>query len=95
MFLNDFYKVIIAKGAADNLSDQQFLQYELDEWIHSPVRQSQLDGYGYYMYRQAIYDKQRTVIGTGGQLQPVYNLPNNKILDNRYSFWWIRRRITC
>lgn len=86
MFLNDFYKAIIAKGAADNLNDQQFLQYELDEWIHSLTRQSQLDGYGYYMYRQAIYDKQRTVIGTGGQLQPVYNLPNNKILDNRYSF---------
>ena len=44
----------------------------------------QLDGERYYRGDHDILLRQREVIGEGGQLQAVNNLPNNRIVDNQY-----------
>ena len=39
----------------------------------------------YYDGMQDILTRKRTVIGEGGELQEVTNLPNNRIIDNQYA----------
>lgn len=44
-----------------------------------------LEGERYYNGHHDILRKNRTVIGEGGELTTVDNLPNNKIIDNQYA----------
>ena len=42
-------------------------------------------GKKYYEGKHDILNRIRQVIGEDGVLMPVYNLPNNRIVDNQYS----------
>lgn len=65
--------------------DLQVLEWELERWLHSPERRRMLMGQEYYEGRQEILRKRRTVIGRGGELEVVRNLPDNRLVDNQYA----------
>lgn len=67
------------------ITELQFYAAELTAWEHSPERKEMLDGDRYYMGEHDILRRQRTAIGPDGQLMPVPNLPNNRIVDNQYA----------
>lgn len=67
------------------MTDLQFYAKELEAWEHSPARLEMLDGDRYYTGDHDILKRQRSAIGPDGKLIPVYNLPNNKIIDNQYA----------
>ena len=75
---------IIAKGAAQKMSDRQFLEREITEWKNSPARLMQIKGYLYYDGDHDILKRKRTAIGEKGKLEEIGNLPNNRIVDNQY-----------
>lgn len=56
----------------------------IDNWLNSDKRKEMLVGKDYYEGKQDILDRKRTVIDEKGGLSPVYNLPNNRIVDNQY-----------
>lgn len=57
----------------------------LTQWLNSPQRKEMLLAKDYYDGKQDILNRERTVINESGQLSPVNNLPNNKLVDNQYS----------
>jgi SPP1 family phage portal protein len=63
---------------------KNFLESEIEEWLCSKIRQMQITGEQYYQGNHDILQRQRTVIGPDGNLIPVSNLPNNKLVDNQY-----------
>lgn len=67
------------------MSEAQFFARELADWRCSEARREMLDGARYYSGDQDILRRQRTSIGENGQLVPVDNLPNNKLVDNQYA----------
>lgn len=69
-----------------NLSLQELIKYiEAKILAFSTKREDMETGINYYNYRQDIDEKMRMVIGEGGKLREVRNLPNTKIKDNQYS----------
>ncbi|MCM1545257.1 MAG: phage portal protein [Ruminococcus sp.] len=66
------------------MTDKQFLENEIAQWKHSPVRMMQIKGHLYYNGEHDILTRKRTAIGENGKLQEVTNLPNNRIIDNQY-----------
>ena len=83
-FMN-MVKNIIKTGSESQISDKEFLQREIIKFKRSTKRQDMLDGERYYDGEHDILKRKRTVIGEKGELQEVYNLPNNKIIDNQYA----------
>ena len=67
------------------MSDQEFLEKEIARWKYSPQRIMQIKGYLYYDNEHDILARRRTIIGDGGKLQVVENLPNNRLIDNQYA----------
>ncbi|MCM4088757.1 phage portal protein [Clostridioides difficile] len=61
------------------------MEYEINKWKTSNTRKEQLQGDKYYKGEHDILRRKRTVIGEGGKLTEVKNLPNNKIVDNKYA----------
>lgn len=86
MFLNDFFNNLLRMGHDMNMTERQFLEYEIQCWLMSPERRWQIDGYRYYRGNQDIEKKERTAIGAGGVKTTIDNLPNNRLIDNRYAF---------
>ena len=68
----------------ENKITTERIKRDLSEWLASPARKSQTDGERYYDGRQDILDRERTIIGKDGRIETVDNLPNNRIVDNRY-----------
>lgn len=66
------------------MSDKEFLEQEIARWKNSPQRIMQIKGHLYYDNEHDILKRKRTMIGEGGKLQTVENLPNNRIIDNQY-----------
>ena len=88
----DFIKRIILaisqffnKKSIAGISGISILKNETLIWRSSPDRVMQLKGAMYYEGVQDILKRKRTVIGEGGELQEVNNLPNNRIIDNQYA----------
>lgn len=75
---------IIERGGK-GLTDLDFFALELNDWLKSPLREEQLLGDRYYRGYQDILERERRVIGPDGGLQPVKNLPNNRLVDNQYA----------
>ncbi len=75
---------IIQKGAENRLSDAQFIVKEIQHFKYSQKRADMLTGERYFKGRHDILFRDRTVIGAGGELETVNNLPNNKIVANKY-----------
>ena len=67
------------------MTDIEFLEREIVKWKGSPQRIMQIKGALYYDSRHDILSRKRTIIGEGGKLQVVDNLPNNLIVDNIYA----------
>lgn len=77
-------KMIIAANN-QNLSDLKYIETRIVNWLHSPMRRDQLTGERYYRGDHDILDKKRMVVGEGGELTEVDNLPNNRRVDNQYA----------
>lgn len=78
-------KMIIAASNNENLSDKQYLESRIVNWLASEERLLQLTGERYYMGDHDILQKKRTVLGQNGEVEEVHNLPNNKRIDNQYA----------
>ena len=75
---------IMLFGLNSNMSDKQFLEQTIMRWKGSPERMMQIKGQLYYQNEHDILSRKRTIIGEGGKLQVVENLPNNIVIDNQY-----------
>ncbi len=76
---------LVAQGARSRMSDKEFLEKEIARWKNSPHRIMQIKGHLYYDNEHDILTRKRTMIGEGGKLQTVDNLPNNRLIDNQYA----------
>ena len=81
-----FWTDIINRALRDNapMSKRQFLSRELQKWMSSKERKAMITGRRYYQGEQDILHKTRAVTDTGGKTVVLANLPNNKIVDNRF-----------
>ena len=68
----------------ERITDEQYIMKEIRHFLHSQKRKEMLDGEKYYEGKHDILNRRRTVIGEGGNLIEVENLPNNRIVDNQY-----------
>ena len=84
LFNFNHYKAIDLPKSQPN-SDVHRLEAILSSWINSPQRKEQLLAEDYYLGKQDILKKERLVTNADGQLTPVYNLPNNRLVDNIYA----------
>jgi SPP1 family phage portal protein len=75
---------IVRRGAASRISDLKFIVLELTKFQNSPVYRDMIAGERYYRGDHDILRRKRKVIGAGGELEEVKNLPNNKKVDNQY-----------
>jgi SPP1 family phage portal protein len=75
---------IIEIHAKEALTDLEFLAREINKFKNSDKRKLMITGEKYYQNEHDILNRKRTIIGEGGVLQEVTNLPNNKIIDNQY-----------
>ncbi len=80
----DYVNNIIQEGAANRITDEKFIELEIQRFKASRRRKEMLDGERYYEGSHDILKRKRTVIGEGGKLEVVDNLPNNRIVDNQY-----------
>lgn len=84
-FLTRKVSNLILQGARSRMSDKEFLEKEIARWKNSPQRIMQIKGHLYYGNDHDILSRKRTMIGEGGKLQAVDNLPNNRLIDNQYA----------
>lgn len=66
------------------MTDKQFIEREISRFKGSKRRRDMFKGEAYYEGRHDILTRRRMVIGEGGDLEEVKNLPNNHIVDNQY-----------
>ena len=76
---------LILRGGQSGMTEEQFFAAEIREWKNSQRRKDQVMGDLYYEGQHDILRRQRTVIGEGGKVQVVTNLPNNRLVDNQYA----------
>ena len=84
-FLTAKVSNLILQGARSRMSDKEFLEKEIARWKNSPQRIMQIKGHLYYDNEHDILTRKRTMIGEGGKLEVVDNLPNNRLIDNQYA----------
>ena len=75
---------IVRKGAENRLTDAQFIVKEINRFKNSQKRADMLTGERYFKGKHDILFRERTVIGADGELETADNLPNNRIVDNKY-----------
>ena len=68
----------------NNLTDEDFVEKQIEDFKASMSRKLMLDGERYFEGAHDILNVKRTVSGEGGELEEVKNLPNNQIIDNQY-----------
>lgn len=75
---------IIKQGAQAVPTEQAFIAHEI--WLRKASKEWRwmITGDEYYKGRHDVLRKTRQVIGEGGKLTQVDNLPNNKQIDNVY-----------
>ncbi|MEG6615377.1 phage portal protein [Peptococcaceae bacterium 1198_IL3148] len=76
---------IISNGAKTALSEIRVLEKEIQKFKQSEKLKWMKIGIDYYNGDQDIMKRERKVIGKGGRLERVDNLPNNRVLDNQYA----------
>lgn len=81
---DDLISNIIHENAADRITDEQFIELEIQRFKASQRRKEMIDGERYHEGKHDILKRKRTIIGKGGELTEVKNLPNNRIVDNQY-----------
>jgi len=75
---------IIRMGAETVITDERFIELEIQRFKASRRRKEMFDGERYFAGNHDILKRKRTVIGEGGELTEIDNLPNNRIVDNQY-----------
>lgn len=63
-------------------TEKQYIEYELNEWLHSKRRNDQIEGLAYYAGKHEILKKTRAMKDPDGKMMDMSNLPNNKIINN-------------
>lgn len=76
---------LVLYGFKGSMSDKEFIEQEITRWKGSPERLMQIKGQRYYQGEHDILLRKRTMIGEGGKLQTVDNLPNAQVIDNQYA----------
>lgn len=74
----------IIKETPKVISDEEYVEELIQEFLASGKRKEMIDGERYYEGDHDILAMKRTIIGEGGSLTEVDNLPNNRIIDNQY-----------
>ena len=82
--MQDRFIRLIREGAAQTVTDKQFIAHEILRTKTSKEWKWMITGDDYFLGRQNILRKQRTAIGTDGKLEVVDNLPNARLIDNVY-----------
>ena len=59
-----------------------YIEWELNEWLRSNKRNSQIQGIEYARGKQDILKKTRAMKDPDGNMMDMENLPNNKIVSN-------------
>lgn len=67
------------------ICDEDFILGEINRFKASRRRRSMLDGIRYFCGQHDILARERTVINENGKPEKVYNLPNNRVVDNQYA----------
>lgn len=80
----DLINNIVNEGAAAKITDEQFIELEIQRFKASKRRKEMIDGEKYHEGNHDILKRKRTIIGENGELIVVENLPNNRIVDNQY-----------
>ena len=83
-FLTDQLNNIVTQGARNRLTDEEFIINEINRFMMSMRRKDMIDGENYFRGKHDILFRERMMIGAGGKLEKVDNLPNNRIVDNQY-----------
>ena len=84
LYEEDFSDIIKA-GAANNLTDLDFLELEIAEWLKSPQRKKQLDGDAYYRYKGKIEQRSK-MWGKDADGAPIWLKEGEvKMQDNQYA----------
>lgn len=83
-WLTPYINDLISKGAENRIKNPEFVRREINRFIDSPKRIDMLKGNNYYMGLHDILRRKRTVIGEGGELKEIDNLPNSRIVNNQY-----------
>ena len=83
-FANNLFEKLVNKSASARLTDEEFIMREIRRFKGSRRRKMMVDGITYFEGDHDILNRERTVIGVDGQLEAIYNLPNNRIVDNQY-----------
>lgn len=81
---NDIRKLSNLVKTDYDLTNEEYILYEIKNFKMSKKRNLMITGENYYIGNHDILNAKRTVIGEGGELEEVDNLPNNKIIDNQY-----------
>lgn len=76
---------IINYSAKSVMSNIQVIEKEIQKFKYSQKRKDMIVGQKYYFGEHDILFRKRLVIGEGGKLHEIYNIPNNKIVDNQYA----------
>ncbi|WP_113674555.1 phage portal protein [Vallitalea guaymasensis] len=80
----DLINNIVNEDAAAKITDEQFIELEIQRFKVSKRRKEMIDGEKYHEGNHDILKRKRTIIGENGELTVVENLPNNRIVDNQY-----------
>ena len=75
---------IIVRNAKARMTDTEIVLNEIYQFLQSKRRKDMIDGEHYFKGQHDILKRERLVIGSDGKLEPVENLPNNRIIDNQY-----------
>lgn len=75
---------IVNAGARTRMNNIRFLEKEIQKWKQSPIRKAMILADRYYQGDHDILHTPRAVINEKGELEPVKNLPDNRIVDNQY-----------
>lgn len=70
--------------AENRMTDRRFVERQIQDFKGSQTRREMIDGERYFAGAHDILKAKRMVIGKGGELKEVKNLPNNRIVDNQY-----------
>ena len=81
---NRFKQPDLPKPNSSSNSDIRYLEMVLRKWLESPLRKEQLLAEKYYDGHHDILEREKKVIGAGGELITINNVANNRLVDNQY-----------
>lgn len=85
MRIMDAIRKLFGVTVPENIDRKTFLELEIARWKHGQTRKNMLDGERYYEGKHDILMRKRTAIGKDGELEEVTNLPNNRVVDNKFA----------